>query len=85
VFQLAIPCVLSVLCARVLKAPEVALLALLEVIFGIGLAWIGAGETPAPSVLTGGALVIGALVFNELLALRGRRTAAADSALPSAH
>ncbi|MDQ0570590.1 drug/metabolite transporter (DMT)-like permease [Variovorax paradoxus] len=85
VFQLAIPCVLSVLCARVLKAPEVALLALLEVIFGIGLAWIGAGETPASSVLTGGALVIGALVFNELLALRGRRTAAADNVLPSAH
>ena len=36
--QLAIPCVLSVLCASVLKAPEVALLALLEVIFGILLA-----------------------------------------------
>ncbi|MDQ0591029.1 DMT family transporter [Variovorax paradoxus] len=85
VFQLAIPCVLAVLCAQVLKAPEVALLALLEVIFGIALAWIGAGEEPAASVLTGGALVIGALVFNELLALRGRRATVADDALPSAH
>jgi drug/metabolite transporter (DMT)-like permease len=85
VFQLAIPCVLSVLCAQVLKAPEVALLALLEVIFGIALAWLGAGEEPAASVLTGGALVIGALVFNELLALRGRRTTAAGNALPGAH
>ncbi|MDH6594436.1 drug/metabolite transporter (DMT)-like permease [Variovorax sp. TBS-050B] len=85
VFQLAIPCVLSVLCARVLKAPEVALLALLEVIFGIALAWIGAGEQPALSVLTGGALVIGALVFNELLALRARRTPAPDEVLPGAH
>ena len=66
-FQLAIPCVLSVLCARVLAAPELSLLALLEVIFGILLAWLGAGEKPAPAVLTGGALVIGALVFNELL------------------
>ena len=37
-FQLAIPCVLAVLCAGVLKAPEMALLALLEVIFGIVLA-----------------------------------------------
>jgi len=74
-----------VLCAQVLKAPEVALLALLEVIFGIALAWIGAGEQPAPSVLAGGALVIGALVFNELLALRGRRTAVADTAVPGAH
>lgn len=75
-FQLAIPCVLSVLCARVLKAPEVALLALLEIIFGITLAWVGAGEAPAPSVMVGGALVIGALVFNEWLGLRGRRAAA---------
>ena len=67
VVQLAIPCVLAVRCGRVLKAPEMALLGLLEVIFGILLAWLGAGEKPAPAVLTGGALVIGALVFNELL------------------
>ncbi len=68
--QLAIPCVLSVLCARVLKAPEVSLLALLEVIFGIALAWLGAGEEPAASVLVGGVLVIGALVMNEWLGAR---------------
>ncbi|OJX34569.1 MAG: permease [Burkholderiales bacterium 68-12] len=68
VVQLAIPCVLAVRCGRVLKAPEMALLGLLEVIFGILLAWAGAGERPAPAVLMGGALVIGALVFNELLA-----------------
>lgn len=71
--QLAIPCVLSVVCARVLKAPEMALLALLEIIFGILLAWAGAGEVPATSVLTGGTLVIGALVLNELLGWRQRR------------
>jgi drug/metabolite transporter (DMT)-like permease len=72
VFQLAIPCVLSMVAARVLKAPEVALLALLEVIFGIAFAWAGAGEVPGPSVLSGGALVIGALLANEWLAWRGR-------------
>jgi drug/metabolite transporter (DMT)-like permease len=66
VVQLAIPCVLAVRCGRVLKAPEMALLGLLEVIFGILLAWIGAGEAPGAPVLTGGMLVIGALVFNEL-------------------
>lgn len=71
-FQLAIPCVLAVLCAGVLKAPEVALLALLEVIFGILLAWIGANEVPGPGVLAGGALVIGALVVNELIGWRQR-------------
>jgi drug/metabolite transporter (DMT)-like permease len=64
--QLAIPCALAVVCARVLKAPEIALLALLEVIFGIILAWIGADEIPGETVLAGGALVIGALVANEL-------------------
>jgi drug/metabolite transporter (DMT)-like permease len=56
----------------VLKAPEVALLALLEVIFGIALAWLGADEAPGAAVLTGGALVIGALVVNELLGWRQR-------------
>ncbi len=65
--QLAIPCVLCVMSARVLAAPEVSLLGLLEVIFGILLAWVGAGEAPAASVLAGGALVIAALVANELL------------------
>lgn len=71
-FQLAIPCVLSVLCARVLKAPEVALLALLEVIFGILLAWVGANEVPRDSVLIGGTVVIGALFANELIGWRMR-------------
>lgn len=66
-FQLAIPCVLAVMCAGVLKAPEVSLLALLEVIFGILLAWAGAGEVPGPNVLVGGLLVISALVVNELM------------------
>jgi drug/metabolite transporter (DMT)-like permease len=65
--QLAIPCALAVVCARVLKAPEVSLLALLEVIFGILLAWMFAGEVPTQAVLIGGALVIGALVANEAL------------------
>jgi drug/metabolite transporter (DMT)-like permease len=70
--QLAIPCTLSVICARVLKAPEIALLASLEVIFGILLAWVGANEVPGRTVLAGGALVIGALVANELIGWRTR-------------
>jgi drug/metabolite transporter (DMT)-like permease len=67
-FQLAIPCALSVVCARVLKAPEVSLLALLEIVFGIALAWWGANEAPQASVLLGGALVLGALLMNEYFA-----------------
>jgi drug/metabolite transporter (DMT)-like permease len=70
--QLAIPSSLAVVCTHVLKAPEVALLGLLEVIFGILLAWAGAGEVPGHDVFVGGALVIGALVVNEMVAWRGR-------------
>lgn len=65
VFQLALPCVLCMVAARVLQAPEISLLQLLEVIFGILLAWLGAGEVPGLPVLLGGTLVIGALVANE--------------------
>ena len=71
-FQLAIPCVLSVVCAQVLKAAEVSLLALLEVIFGISLAWYGAHEVPSPEVLLGGTVVICALFINEFFAWRQR-------------
>ncbi len=70
--QLAIPCALAVVCARSLKAPEVSLLALLEVIFGIIWAWLWANETPGREVLLGGSVVIGALLINEWLAWRAR-------------
>lgn len=73
VVQLAIPCLMVVRLARELPGPEIALLGLLEVVFGTLWAWLGAGERPADSALTGGALVLGALIANEALALRGRR------------
>lgn len=72
VVQLAIPCLLVVRLTRELPAPEIALLGLLEVVFGVAWAWLGAGEHPGASALTGGALVLGALVANELLALKRR-------------
>ena len=71
--QLAIPCVLVVLAARVLPAAEVSLLGLLEIVFGIALVWLIVGEVPKPEVLAGGTLVIGALLANELLGWRGQR------------
>jgi drug/metabolite transporter (DMT)-like permease len=76
VVQLAIPCLISVVVARTLPAPELSLLALLEVLFGVAWAWLGAGESPTPAVLGGGALVLAALAGNELLALRSRASAA---------
>ena len=70
VVQLAVPCLMSVAAARYLSAPEASLLALLEVIFGVAWAWLGAGEAPAIHVLGGGALVLTALAANEAMALR---------------
>jgi drug/metabolite transporter (DMT)-like permease len=71
-FQLAIPCVLAVRLSRSLAAPEISLLALLEIIFGIAWAWWGANEQPAPQVLTGGALVLCTLALNEAWGMRRR-------------
>ena len=62
--QLAIPCTLVVICARVLPAAEISLLALLEVLFGTLLAWLLAHEVPSTRVLIGGTLVLLALMFN---------------------
>ena len=70
VLQLAVPCLMSVAAARHLSAPEASLLALLEVVFGVLWAWLGADESPSRDVLVGGALVLGALAGNEALALR---------------
>jgi len=66
--QLGLPCMLLVVAARHLAATEVALLALLEVVLGPLWAWLGAGEVPATTTLGGGALVLAALLINELAA-----------------
>jgi len=63
--QLALPCLLVVRLSRVLPAPEIALLALLEVLFGVAWAWLWAGEQPSSRMLAGGLLVLAALVANE--------------------
>jgi drug/metabolite transporter (DMT)-like permease len=70
--QLAIPCLIAVSLARVLPAAEMSLLGLLEVIFGVTWAWLGAGEAPEASVLVGGLLVLAALAGNEWLGMRRR-------------
>jgi drug/metabolite transporter (DMT)-like permease len=76
VVQLAVPCLMAVVAARSLSAPEASLLSLLEVVFGVAWAWLGAGEAPAGPVLAGGSLVLLALVGNELPSLMQRRAPA---------
>ncbi len=83
VFQLAIPCILAVRAARVLPAPEMSLLALLESVFGIAWVWLATDETPTLPVVLGGALVLAALLANQLLALRAQTSAQAVQRLDS--
>lgn len=80
VVQLAIPCLLATALTRHLLAPEISLLALLEVVFGVLWAWAGTAERPSLPVLGGGALVLAALVANESLALHERRRVTAAAA-----
>lgn len=70
IFQLGLPCMLLVIASRTLPAPEIALLGLLEVVLGPIWAWLGAGEVPGQATLVGGAVVLLALVGNELSAFR---------------
>jgi drug/metabolite transporter (DMT)-like permease len=77
VFQLGLPCILLVIASRALAAPEIALLGLLEVLLGPLWAWLGAGETPARATLLGGAIVLGALVVNEIAAFGEARAGSA--------
>lgn len=65
-FQLALPCVLVVHLARVLSATELALMAQLELLFGVAWVWWLAGEAPNANTLAGGSLVLLALFLNEL-------------------
>ncbi len=73
VFQLAIPCVLAVMAARVLPAPEMSLLSLLEIVFAIAWVWLATDEKPTLAVVAGGSLVLGALVVSQWLGLREQR------------
>jgi drug/metabolite transporter (DMT)-like permease len=73
VFQLGVPCLMLVLVSRTLTAPEIALLALLEVLLGPLWTWLGASEVPAGSTIAGGAIVLAALAGNEAAALAERK------------
>ncbi|HEY0877274.1 MAG TPA: EamA family transporter [Zeimonas sp.] len=65
--QLAIPCFLLVRAVRPLAPHEVALIALLEVVFGPIWTWLWAGEVIPAATLQGGFVVLAALVLNALL------------------
>lgn len=70
VVQLGIPCAMCVVAAKHLPAPELSLLTLLEVLFGIKLAVLFTQEKLRVSTAIGGAIVVGVPGVNELNSLR---------------
>ena len=72
VVQLGIGVLMMILAAPQLAAAEIGLLAVLETIFGTFSTWLVVGERPGAMALLGGAIVIIALVINELFGLRVR-------------
>ena len=72
VVQLGVGCLLMLAAAPRLKAAEIGLLAVMEIVFGTLSTWLVVGERPGRLALIGGLVVIGALMVNEVIGLRGR-------------
>lgn len=73
--QLALGCVLMVVASRQLSAAEIGLTSILETVFGTLSVWALVGERPSSAALLGGAMVIGALAANQVVAMRTRSEA----------
>ena len=80
--QLGTGCLLATAASRTLSATELSLLGLLEPILGPLWVWALMGEKPGPAALTGGAIVLGAVIANQLLAAWRGRPAPGDAPLP---
>jgi drug/metabolite transporter (DMT)-like permease len=77
--QLGIGCLLATAASRTLPVTELGLLGLLEPILGPLWVWVLLGERPTPHALAGGALVLSAVIANQLLAAwRGRASESAE-------
>jgi drug/metabolite transporter (DMT)-like permease len=82
--QLGAGCLLMVAASKHLTATEIGLLALLEPILGPLWVWALLGEHPGALTLTGGAVVLGAVVVDQVLGAWSTRAAPADSSAPVA-
>lgn len=82
--QLGTGCLLMVAASRHLTATELGLLALLEPILGPLWVWALLGENPGRLALVGGAIVLAAVIANEVWAAWRARPQRADLAPPAA-
>jgi drug/metabolite transporter (DMT)-like permease len=64
--QIGLGLVLLTIGARLIPAAQVGLITLLEVVLGPIWVWIAVSEQPDTATLVGGAIVIGAIVFQSL-------------------
>jgi len=69
--QLAGGCLLITVAMRYLPAAEIGLFTLLETVLGPFWVWLAYGETPTALAISGGALIVGALILNSAIARRG--------------
>ena len=76
-FQIGLGFVLFTAGAKHLQAVELTLLSLTEVIAGPIIVWIGIGEIPSTASLTGGALILTAIILMALMAAKTDRHAVA--------
>ncbi|MEO8487427.1 MAG: DMT family transporter [Betaproteobacteria bacterium] len=80
--QLGAGCLLATAASRHLSATELGLLALLEPILGPIWVWALMGEHPGNTALVGGAIVLSAVIVNELVAAWRTRGAVASTGVP---
>jgi drug/metabolite transporter (DMT)-like permease len=88
VVQLGLGCLLMLAAAPRLRAAEIGLLAVAEIVFGTVSTWLVVGERPGRLALIGGLVVVGALVVNEAIGLRGRPMSPSEqtaAATPAGH
>ena len=64
--QIGAGLILVTIGARLIPAAEVALITLLEIVLGPLWVWIARGEKPSATTLAGGAIVLGAVIFQAV-------------------
>ncbi len=70
VIQLGLGLLLYMLAVPHLSSAEIALITILEIIFGVVSTWLFVGERPSNAAMIGGGIVIGALVVNHIVGMR---------------